>query len=108
MLPYAGLNATIALSILIGLILSSAFSAIVVYAQELMPGRVGTVAGLFFGFSFGMGGLGAAVLGELADHTSIEFVYHVCAYLPAIGLLTAFLPNLRDIKTADTAPSPKT
>ncbi|MFS8369893.1 MFS transporter [Acetobacter indonesiensis] len=98
MLPYAGLHATIGLSIIIGLILSSAFSAIVVYAQELMPGRVGTVAGLFFGFSFGMGGLGAAVLGELADHTSIEFVYHVCAYLPAIGLLTAFLPNLRDIK----------
>ncbi|MCI1438416.1 MAG: MFS transporter [Acetobacter indonesiensis] len=110
MLPYAGLHATIGLSIIIGLILSSAFSAIVVYAQELMPGRVGTVAGLFFGFSFGMGGLGAAVLGELADHTSIEFVYHVCAYLPAIGLLTAFLPNLRDIKpkTADKTvpPSP--
>jgi FSR family fosmidomycin resistance protein-like MFS transporter len=93
-LPYAGLSATIVLTVLIGLVLSSAFSAIVVYAQELMPGRVGMVSGLFFGFAFGMGGVGAAVLGELADLTSIGFVYHVCAFLPLIGLLTAFLPDI--------------
>jgi FSR family fosmidomycin resistance protein-like MFS transporter len=93
-LPYVGLEGTVALSIVIGLILSSAFSAIVVYAQELMPGRVGMVSGLFFGFAFGMGGIGAAVLGELADLTSIEFVYHVCSFLPAIGLLAAFLPDV--------------
>ena len=83
------------LSVVIGLILSSAFSAILVYAQELVPGRVGLIAGLFFGFAFGIGGLGAAALGELADHTSIEFIYRLCAFMPAIGLLTAFLPNLR-------------
>jgi FSR family fosmidomycin resistance protein-like MFS transporter len=75
-------------------VLSSAFSAIVVYAQELMPGQVGMVSGLFFGFAFGMGGLGAAVLGVLADWTSITFVYKVCAFLPLIGLLTAFLPDV--------------
>jgi len=78
----------------IGLILSSAFSAIVVYAQELVPGQVGMISGLFFGFAFGMGGLGAAALGELADMTSIQFVYRVCAFLPVIGLLTALLPNI--------------
>ncbi|MDB5367225.1 MAG: fsr [Rhodospirillales bacterium] len=93
LLPYVGFTATVVLAVLIGFIISSAFSAILVYAQELMPGRVGTVAGLFFGFAFGMGGLGAAVLGALADHTSIEFVYRICAYLPALGLLAAFLPN---------------
>jgi FSR family fosmidomycin resistance protein-like MFS transporter len=93
-LPYVGLAATVVLSVLIGLILSSAFSAIVVYAQELMPGRVGMVSGLFFGVAFGMAGVGAAALGELADWTSIEFVYRVCAFLPLIGLLTAFLPNI--------------
>jgi FSR family fosmidomycin resistance protein-like MFS transporter len=93
-LPYAGFEGTVGLSVAIGLILSSAFSAIVVYAQELMPGRVGMVSGLFFGFAFGMGGVGAAVLGTLADMTSIEFVYHVCSFLPAIGLLAAFLPNV--------------
>jgi FSR family fosmidomycin resistance protein-like MFS transporter len=93
-LPYVGLTGTICLSVIIGLVLSSAFSAIVVYAQELMPGRVGMVSGLFFGFAFGMGGVGAAVLGEVADWTSIEFVYHVCAFLPLIGLLTAFLPDV--------------
>ncbi len=97
-LPYVGLTATVALSVVIGLILSSAFSAIVVYAQELMPGRVGMVSGLFFGFAFGMGGIGAAVLGELADWTSIEFVYHVCSFLPAIGLLTALLPDVEGKK----------
>jgi len=94
-LPYANLFWTSVLSILIGLILSSAFSAILVYATELVPGRVGMIAGLFFGLSFGMGGLGAAVLGHLADLTSIETVYKVCSFLPAIGLLTVFLPNER-------------
>ena len=93
-LPYVGLAATVALSVLIGLILSSAFSAIVVYAQELMPGRVGMVSGMFFGLAFGMAGVGAAALGELADWTSIEFVYRVCSFLPIIGLLTAFLPDI--------------
>jgi FSR family fosmidomycin resistance protein-like MFS transporter len=93
-LPYVGLAATVALSVVIGLVLSSAFSAIVVYAQELMPGRVGMVSGLFFGLAFGMAGVGAAALGELADLTSIDFVYRVCSFLPLIGLLTAFLPNI--------------
>jgi MFS transporter, FSR family, fosmidomycin resistance protein len=93
-LPYVGLTLTVALSAVIGLVLASAFSAIVVYAQELMPGRVGMVSGLFFGLAFGMGGLGAAVLGVLADWTSIDFVYKVCAFLPAIGFLAAFLPSL--------------
>jgi FSR family fosmidomycin resistance protein-like MFS transporter len=86
---------TSVLSVIIGLILASAFSAILVYAQELMPGRIGMVSGLFFGFAFGMGGLGAAVLGVVADHTSIEWVYQICAWLPLIGLLTAFLPDNR-------------
>jgi MFS transporter, FSR family, fosmidomycin resistance protein len=94
-MPYVGLAATIVLSILIGLIISSAFSAIVVYAQELMPGRVGMVSGLFFGLAFGMAGIGAAVLGQLIDYTSISFVYRVCSFLPLIGLLTAFLPDLK-------------
>ena len=93
-LPHVGLVATVALTVPIGLILASAMPAIVVYAQELMPGKVGMVSGLFFGFAFGLGGLGAAALGWLADRTSIETVYEVCAWLPAIGLLTAFLPNL--------------
>ena len=99
-LPYVGLTWTIVLAIPIGLILSSAFSAIVVYAQELVPGKIGTISGLFFGFAFGLGGLGAAVLGELADLTSIETVYQVCAFLPAIGLLTAFLPNIERPRAA--------
>jgi MFS transporter, FSR family, fosmidomycin resistance protein len=93
-LPYANLIWTAVLSVVIGLILASAFTAILVYAQELLPGKVGMVSGLFFGFAFGMGGIGAAILGKLADMTSINFVYHVCSYLPLIGLLTAFLPNL--------------
>src|SRR5580658_1927673 len=93
-LPYANLFWTGVLSIIIGVILASAFSAIVVYAQELVPGRVGTISGLFFGLAFGLGGVGAALLGDLADHTSITFVYRLCSFLPAIGLLTAFLPNL--------------
>jgi FSR family fosmidomycin resistance protein-like MFS transporter len=94
LLPHAGLFWTTILSVLIGFILASAFSAILVYAQELLPGKVGMVSGLFFGFAFGMGGLGSALLGALADRTSIQFVYQVCAYLPLIGLLTAFLPNI--------------
>jgi FSR family fosmidomycin resistance protein-like MFS transporter len=94
LLPHANLFWTEVLSIVIALVLSSAFAAILVYAQELMPGRVGMVAGMFFGFAFGMGGIGAALLGELADHTSIGFVYQVCAFLPALGLLTVFLPDL--------------
>ena len=93
-LPYAGLASTIVLSVMIGLIMSSSFSAIIVYAQELLPGRVGLVAGLFFGISFGLGGLGAAALGKVADITSIETVYKICSVLPAIGLLTAFLPKI--------------
>jgi FSR family fosmidomycin resistance protein-like MFS transporter len=80
-------------SIAIGLIISSAFSAMIVYAQELTPGNVGAVAGLFFGLSFGLGGVGAALLGMLADTTSLTFVYHVCAFLPAVGLLGGFLPS---------------
>ena len=94
MLPYADLSWTIVLSILIGLIISSAFAAIVVYGQELLPGRVGMITGLFFGLAFGMGGIGAGALGQLADLTSIEFVYRVCSFLPAIGLVAIFLPNL--------------
>jgi FSR family fosmidomycin resistance protein-like MFS transporter len=94
-LPYANLFWTGVLSVVIGLILASAFSAILVYAQELVPGQVGTIAGLFFGFAFGVAGVGAAALGRLADHTGIEFVYRVCSFLPLIGILTAFLPDLR-------------
>ena len=92
-LPYVGLAWTTAFMILIGLILSSAFSAILVYAQELMPGKVGTVSGLFFGFAFGMGGLGAAALGLLADATSIDVVYRVCAFLPLLGIVAFLLPD---------------
>jgi FSR family fosmidomycin resistance protein-like MFS transporter len=94
-LPHLNLFWTALDTIAIGLILSSAFSAIVVYAQELVPGNVGAIAGLFFGLSFGLGGIGAALLGALADLTSLTFVYRVCAFLPAIGLLTYFLPNIR-------------
>lgn len=97
-LPYANLFWTIALTVIIGLILASAFPTIIVYAQELMPGKVGMIAGLFFGLAFGVAGIASAVLGVLADHTSIIFVFKVCAYLPLIGLLTAFLPNLRKAK----------
>jgi MFS transporter, FSR family, fosmidomycin resistance protein len=92
-LPWANLLWTAILSVIIGFVIASAFSAILVYAQELVPGRVGMISGLFFGFAFGMGGIGAAVLGKLADMTSIIYVYKVCAYLPAIGLLTGLLPN---------------
>jgi FSR family fosmidomycin resistance protein-like MFS transporter len=95
-LPYANLKWTAILSFIIGLVLSSAFSAILVYAQELVPGKVGTISGLFFGLAFGMGGLGAALLGKLADMTSLNLVYHVCSFLPALGLLTGFLPKIEE------------
>ncbi|MCE0800229.1 MFS transporter [Buttiauxella sp. A2-C1_F] len=94
-LPYVSLYWTGILTVIIGFILASAFSAILVYAQELMPGRIGMVSGLFFGFAFGMGGLGAAILGLVADHTSIELVYKICAFLPLLGILTIFLPDNR-------------
>ena len=94
LLPYAGLRLTIVLSVVIGLVLSSAFSAILVYGTELMPGRVGAISGLFFGLAFGIAGLGAAVLGAIADWTSIAFVYHLCAFLPLVGLLAFFLPDV--------------
>ncbi|HEY2801098.1 MAG TPA: MFS transporter [Chthoniobacterales bacterium] len=94
-LPYANLFWTGALTVVIGLILASAFSAILVYAQELVPGKVGLISGLFFGLAFGMAGIGSAVLGEIADRTSIAYVFHLCSFLPLIGLLTAFLPNIR-------------
>ncbi len=94
LLPFVDLLWTGILSFLIGLILSSAFSAIVVFAQELMPGKVGAVSGLFFGFAFGIGGIGAAVLGGVADRHGIEFVYRICAYLPLLGMVAAFLPNI--------------
>lgn len=97
-LPFANLFWTVILTIPIGFILASAFPAIVVFAQELVPGKPGTIAGLFFGFAFGMGGIGAALLGVLADHTSITFVYQVCSVLPAIGLLAVFLPDVRAAK----------
>jgi len=93
-LPHVGLVATGVLTVIIGLILSSAFSAILVYAQELVPGRVGMISGLFFGFAFGMGGIGAAVLGALADVHGIEYVYGLCAFLPLMGLITVFLPDI--------------
>ncbi len=93
-LPYVDLMWTGVLSFIIGLILSSAFSAIVVFAQELMPGKIGAVSGLFFGFAFGIGGIGAAVLGGLADRHGIEFVYKICAYLPLLGMVAAFLPDI--------------
>ncbi len=93
-LPHAGLALTAVLTVIIGLILASAFSAILVYAQELMPGKVGMIAGLFFGLAFGIAGIGAAVLGKLADHQGIDFVFHFCAFLPLLGLLTMFLPDV--------------
>lgn len=99
-LPYANLFWTAILSAIIGVILASAFSAILVYAQELLPGNIGMISGLFFGLAFGMAGVGAALLGRLADARGINFVYHVCSFLPAIGLLTGFLPNLERHKAA--------
>jgi MFS transporter, FSR family, fosmidomycin resistance protein len=108
-LPHANLFWTSVLTVPIGLILASAFPAIVVYAQELLPGRTGTVAGLFFGFAFGMGGVGAAVLGKLADSYGITTVYQMCAFLPAIGLMAAFLPNVEHRpRTPPTPAAPAT
>lgn len=97
-LPYADLFWTRILTVIIGLILASAFSAIVVFAQELVPGRVGMVAGIFFGFAFGMGGLAAAILGVVADVKGIDFVYQICSFLPLLGLLTIFLPSMKDMR----------
>jgi FSR family fosmidomycin resistance protein-like MFS transporter len=93
-LPYAGLFTSAVLTVFIGFIISSATSSIIVFAQELMPHRFGMISGVFFGFAFGIGGLGAAVLGKIADHTGLAFVYQVCALLPAIGLLAVFLPRM--------------
>lgn len=95
LLPHVGLTATVILAGVIGLIISSAFSAILVYATDLIPGKVGMIAGLFFGFAFGMGGIASAVLGWLADRTSIEYVFSICAFLPLIGIVTGFLPNIK-------------
>jgi FSR family fosmidomycin resistance protein-like MFS transporter len=95
LLPHVSLGLTVMLSIVIGLVISSAFSAILVYATELVPGKVGLIAGLFFGLAFGMGGLGSAVLGRLADSTSVEYVFGVCAFLPLIGILTVLLPSTK-------------
>jgi FSR family fosmidomycin resistance protein-like MFS transporter len=95
LLPYVSLLGVSILSGFIGFILASAFSAILVYAQELIPGKVGLIAGLFFGFAFGMGGIGSAILGVLADHTSIQYVFKICAFLPLIGILTGLLPDIR-------------
>jgi len=94
LLPYVNLMWTVVLAVLIGVIISSAFSAILVYATDLVPGKVGMIAGLFFGFAFGMGGVGSAVLGWLADQTSIEYIFKICAFLPLIGIITGFLPNI--------------
>ncbi|MGD9598522.1 MAG: MFS transporter [Steroidobacteraceae bacterium] len=94
-LPFVGLAWTVALSVAIGLVLASAFPAIIVYAQDMLTHRIGMVSGLFYGFSFGLGGIGAASLGFLADHYGIDFVYHVCAFLPLLGLLAVYLPDVR-------------
>jgi MFS transporter, FSR family, fosmidomycin resistance protein len=106
LMPFASLRMTELLTVVIGLILASAFSAIVVFAQELVPGRVGTISGLFFGFAFGAGAVGAALLGVLADATSIDVVYRICAFLPAIGLLTYFLPDLEPGRRRPPAVAP--
>lgn len=100
LLPYANLFWCGVLAVIIGVIISSAFSAILVYATELVPGKVGMIAGLFFGFAFGMGGLGSALLGKLADETSVGFVFKVCAFLPLLGIITGFLPNIEQPKKA--------
>ncbi len=102
-LPHVGLGWTVALSVVIGLILASAFPAIIVYAQDMLTHRIGMVSGLFYGFSFGLGGLGAAVLGVLADYFGIDFVYQVCAFLPLLGLLAALLPDVRPPEQAHVA-----
>ena len=98
-LPYADAKTTAVLVVLIGFIISSAFASILVYAQELLPKKIGMISGVFYGFAFGMAGLGSAVLGKLIDMTSITFVYKVCSFLPLMGLTAYFLPNLRKVKT---------
>jgi FSR family fosmidomycin resistance protein-like MFS transporter len=100
MLPYVVLGWSVALSIVIGVVLASAFPAIIVYAQDMLTHRIGMVSGLFYGFSFGLGGIGAAVLGVLADRFGITFVYRVCAFLPLLGLFAAFLPDVRPPRRA--------
>jgi FSR family fosmidomycin resistance protein-like MFS transporter len=100
-LPYVGLGWTVALSIVIGIVLASAFPAIIVYAQDMLTHRIGMISGLFYGFSFGLGGLGAAVLGLVADRYGINFVYQVCAFLPLLGLFAAFLPDVRPPSSSD-------
>ena len=97
-LPYANLPMTVVLAILSGVIIASTFTTIVVYAQELLPGKTGLVAGIFFGMSFGLSGIGAAALGIVADKTSITTVYHICSFLPLIGLVIVFLPDLRSVE----------
>jgi FSR family fosmidomycin resistance protein-like MFS transporter len=103
LLPYVGFGWTVLLSIMIGLVLASAFPAIIVYAQDMLAHRIGMVSGLFYGFSFGLGGIGAAVLGVLADRFGIDFVYRVCAFLPLLGLLAAFLPDVRPPRKVESA-----
>lgn len=98
MMPHVGLAWTVVLSFCVGLMLSSAFPAILLYAQELLPTKLGLISGLFFGFAFGVAGVASAVLGNLADKTSIEYVYNICAYMPLLGLVTFFLPNLKKQK----------
>src|SRR5690606_29837250 len=100
LLPHVNLFWTGVLSVFIGVILSSAFSAILVFAQELIPGKVGMVSGMFFGFAFGIAGIGSALLGKLADITSINYVFQVCAFLPLLGLVTSFLPNIGKSKAS--------
>jgi MFS transporter, FSR family, fosmidomycin resistance protein len=103
LMPFANLFWTAVLSVVIGVILASAFSAALVYAQDLVPGRVGLISGLFFGFAFGMAGVSALILGYLADHTSMSFVYKVCAFVPALGVLAGLLPDVRPHRTSSTA-----
>jgi len=105
-LPHVGPSLSVALTMIIGFMLASAFPAILVYAQELFPARIGTVSGLFFGLAFGLAGIGAAVLGQLADLWGIVTVYKLCAYLPLIGLLAVFLPDIRHPEAANATPSP--
>ncbi|HEU0196578.1 MAG TPA: MFS transporter [Nevskiaceae bacterium] len=105
-LPYVGLTGTVALSVVIGLVLASAFPAIIVYAQDMLTHRIGMVSGLFYGFSFGLGGVGAAVLGLVADHFGIDFVYQLCAFLPLLGIFAVFLPDVRPPERRAPAPAP--
>ncbi|TAJ75487.1 MAG: MFS transporter, partial [Gallionellaceae bacterium] len=98
LLPHVNLFWTSVLTVVIGVIMASAFSAILVYAQELLPGKIGMISGLFFGFAFGIAGIGSALLGNLADRTSIEYVFNICAFLPLLGIITGFLPNIKSPK----------